>query len=155
MKATPFDPETGRFGFALEGDAEFIAENTPPGWSWAPGHHNAELQRFERFVVDDFGAVVPVVVSQRPDAPEDDEWSTWSWDAAALRWVSQWTLKSRDILKRRERDQILASTDWVKQRADERGEPLPPEWLAWRQALRDAPADPAWPDIDFPPPPTP
>ena len=89
MKATPFDPETGRFGFALDGDIDFIAANTPPGWSWAPGHHDAELQRVDRVVVDDFGGEVPIITSQIPAAPADDEWSTWSWDEAAQCWVDE------------------------------------------------------------------
>lgn len=51
---------------------------------------------------------------------------------------------------RRERDGRLARTDWVVLRAADQGEPVSPEWLAYRQALRDvtAQADPlniAWP----------
>lgn len=35
------------------------------------------------------------------------------------------------------RDQKLAETDWVVVRAVDRNEPIPPEWSAYRQALRD------------------
>lgn len=38
---------------------------------------------------------------------------------------------------RRERNRRLAETDWVVARAYERGEPVPAEWAAYRQALRD------------------
>ncbi len=53
---------------------------------------------------------------------------------------------------RSRRDQMLAASDWVVLRASDRGEPVPPEWLAYRQALRDVTeqADPAsiiWPEI--------
>lgn len=41
------------------------------------------------------------------------------------------------ILVRVERDRLLAASDWVALRAVETGEPVPPEWLAYRQALRD------------------
>lgn len=153
MKATPFDPVTGKFSnFVIEGDIE---ANTPPGWSWLEGEFSSELQRVQ-MVVDDFGTQIPTVVDRIPPQPfPDDEWRTWSWIAEAREWRPAWTVKSRDVLKRRERDQLLTSTDWIKQRADEQGETLSPEWLAWRQALRDAPSVPAWPDIDFPPPPAP
>lgn len=41
---------------------------------------------------------------------------------------------------RQERNRRLAETDWVVARAYERGEPVPPAWAAYRQALRDLPA---------------
>ena len=50
------------------------------------------------------------------------------------------------------RDNLLSNTDWVLLRAMDRGEPVPPEWLAYRQALRDVteqdgfPLDVAWPE---------
>ena len=48
------------------------------------------------------------------------------------------------------RDERLLACDWVTLRATEQGEAVPPEWLAYRQALRDITnqADPmniAWP----------
>ena len=41
---------------------------------------------------------------------------------------------------RAERDRRLAETDWIVARAYERGEPVPGAWAAYRQALRDLPA---------------
>ena len=41
---------------------------------------------------------------------------------------------------RAERDRRLAETDWIVARAYERGEPVPEAWVAYRQALRDFPA---------------
>lgn len=154
MKATPFNPETGQFlGLVIEGDARSIADNTPAGWSAASGEFAAKLQRVDRVLVDDFGAEVPIVVDQIPPRPEDCEWRTWSWDELTRQWVPVWTIKGRAELKRAERDRLLQSTDWVRLRAEEQGSELPAEWLAWRQLLRDAPLDPAWPDVTFPPPP--
>ena len=45
---------------------------------------------------------------------------------------------------------VIKTTDWAVLRAADQGEPVSPEWLAYRQALRDvtAQADPlniAWP----------
>lgn len=45
--------------------------------------------------------------------------------------------EQRWVEVRRERDMRLAGTDWVVARAYERGEPVPAEWVAYRQALRD------------------
>jgi hypothetical protein len=52
---------------------------------------------------------------------------------------SRWKLDAGQALDavRSRRDAMLADTDWVTLRAQERGEPVPPEWLAYRQALRD------------------
>lgn len=53
---------------------------------------------------------------------------------------------------RAERDRRLAATDWVVLRNLETSEPVPPEWLEYRQALRDLPdnttdpANPDWPE---------
>ncbi|XVJ71817.1 MAG: hypothetical protein HEQ39_10090 [Rhizobacter sp.] len=53
---------------------------------------------------------------------------------------------------RAERDALLTASDWVVMRSADRGEPVPSEWLAYRQALRDVTqqADPlniAWPSM--------
>lgn len=53
---------------------------------------------------------------------------------------------------REKRDALLAASDWVVLRAYEQGVPIPTEWLAYRQALRDITnqADPeavTWPNI--------
>jgi hypothetical protein len=58
---------------------------------------------------------------------------------------------------RAERDRRLAETDWVVARAYERGESVPEAWAAYRQALRDLPAqltdeqvlsgDIPWPEV--------
>ena len=55
---------------------------------------------------------------------------------------------------RRHRDRLLAASDWVVTRATETGAPVPPAWVAYRQALRDVPEQPgfpldivSWPDM--------
>jgi hypothetical protein len=66
-----------------------------------------------------------------PPFPSDNH----VYDYAAMRWV----LDAEKALAsaRARRDSLLAASDWVILRAQERGEPVPPEWLAYRQALRD------------------
>lgn len=46
---------------------------------------------------------------------------------------------------RAERNRRLAACDWVALRAIERGEPVDAAWSAYRQALRDVPAQPDFP----------
>ncbi|MBB2918344.1 tail fiber assembly protein [Cupriavidus alkaliphilus] len=50
-----------------------------------------------------------------------------------------------DGLARAQRDTFLRESDWVMLRSIETGRPVPAEWLAYRQALRDAPTQPGWP----------
>ena len=69
---------------------------------------------------------------------------TEQWDAPVVTEAEHWARV------RYERDLRLAATDWAVLRAADQGEPVSPEWLAYRQALRDvtAQADPlniAWP----------
>lgn len=51
------------------------------------------------------------------------------------------------------RSHLLADSDWVISRAYEQGVPVPPAWVAYRQALRDLPTLPGWPDVAIPQPP--
>jgi len=43
------------------------------------------------------------------------------------------------------RDELLRQTDWIVLRALETGNPVPAEWLSYRQALRDIPAQDGFP----------
>lgn len=54
---------------------------------------------------------------------------------------------------RAERDRRLTSTDWVVLRAADQGAPVPPEWLAYRQALRGVTTQPDPCSINWPEPP--
>jgi hypothetical protein len=56
------------------------------------------------------------------------------------------SLAEREADARAQRDRRLQACDWVVARATERAEPVPAAWAAYRQALRDAPAQPGWPD---------
>lgn len=51
------------------------------------------------------------------------------------------------------RDERLAATDWAALRAADQGAPVPPEWLAYRQALRDVTTQPDPCSINWPEPP--
>ena len=68
-------------------------------------------------------------------------------DAAAVEVAAEQALSSL----RRQRNQLLAETDWVITMHKELGTNIPAAWKTYRQALRDLPenttdpADPVWP----------
>jgi hypothetical protein len=76
------------------------------------------------------------------------------WIPAEGRWQD---IRNADQLaadSRRLRDQKLARSDWIVTRSAERNEPVPSEWAAYRQALRDVPQQPGFPEtITWPTPP--
>ncbi|MEN9893948.1 MAG: hypothetical protein RLY78_4243 [Pseudomonadota bacterium] len=90
------------------------------------------------------------VIDWQPPQPEGDVYRAAVWDAAVRRWV--WTdtpaAAVRDALARRAAE--LAASDWVTLRAIDTGIPVPAAWAAYRQALRDLPAQPGWPDVIWP-----
>lgn len=52
---------------------------------------------------------------------------------------------------RTKRDYLLNESDWVSFRSMETGQPIPEEWLEYRQALRDVPQQEGFPkDIQWP-----
>lgn len=60
-------------------------------------------------------------------------------------------LEQRKQAQRAVRDNLLSQCDWVVTKAQEIGEEVPQEWLMYRQALRDIPEQPGFPDdIDWP-----
>ncbi len=55
---------------------------------------------------------------------------------------------------RAQRDALLRASDWVALRAMETGTPVPAEWAAYRQLLRDVPQQEAFPvQVEWPQPP--
>lgn len=52
---------------------------------------------------------------------------------------------------RAKRDRLLSESDWIVTRSIEASVSPPPEWLAYRQALRDVPEQQGFPEtIDWP-----
>jgi hypothetical protein len=136
VDVTFFDPVSCKLGSTFSGPASQLANNTPAGWSAVDGLHDAAARRV-RLVTGDFGDQYPVVedLAEPPDAPD---------------------LETLAALARVRRNGLLAASDWVVARAYERGEAVPPEWAAYRAALRDLtygpnfPVDIAWPDAPTP-----
>jgi hypothetical protein len=57
---------------------------------------------------------------------------------------------SKSAQLRAARDRALEACDWRAIRAVETGEPLDQEWAEYRQALRDLPSNPDFPNVDLP-----
>lgn len=64
-----------------------------------------------------------------------------------LRPLPQNEVEAAELI-RAERNARLAASDWIVLRNLETNEPIPQEWLDYRQALRDLPmtANPKWPE---------
>lgn len=51
---------------------------------------------------------------------------------------------------RKVRDMRLADCDWVVVKATELGEPVPAQWMNYRQSLRDITSQEAFPEVTWP-----
>lgn len=116
-------------GAELPSGVEPQAQELPPG-----------VSAFTHFFCDRTQRFKPI-----PGRPEG---AAWQFDHTEGAWVANLDIAWATV--RAQRDARLAACDWVALRANERGEPVPAEWLAYRQALRDITqqADPlavAWP----------
>jgi len=61
------------------------------------------------------------------------------------------TIEHLKQTRKEERNQLLAETDWIVTKSLESGEAVPDEWKQYRQALRDIPSQPDFPDdIEWP-----
>lgn len=147
--------ETGELtGLSMDADDALLALNTPPGCAWLDGAHNPQRASVQ-MVTDDFGTQQPVVVPRMPPRPADNDYQTWTWDEAAGGWIAVPTLLARQATARHERDLRMLASDWVTLRAFRTGQPIPPDWAAYMQALADVTLQPGFPDaIDWPTPPS-
>ena len=103
-----------------------------------------------------------------PEKPEQP-YESWTYDEEANEWVppvakpddgAEWNEDSQEwipgpeVLARKaraERDRLLRDSDWVTIRATDTGDPVPPEWQTYRQALRDIPEQTGFPEeIEWP-----
>ena len=139
-----YDVATGALApGAITCSAAQLAANTPPGHAAIAGRFDPLSQRVD--------LATGQVVDWQPPAPADDELRTWAWDAVTRRWVASPTELALANAARTERDARLAACDWITVRALELAEPAPPDWLAYRQALRDVPDQPGFPTaIEWP-----
>ena len=77
--------------------------------------------------------------------PDDDA----EWDEDSQEWIPGNVVLARNA--RAERDRLLTESDWVTIRATDTGDPVPTEWLDYRQALRDITEQTGFPEeIEWP-----
>ena len=110
-------------------------QNLPPGFEHKPAR----------------AAVEPILIDYMPPAPDSTDLVTWERDEEAKRWRAVDTEAAVAARVRAERDSRLAACDWMVTKAAEQGKPIPEPWRAYRQALRDVPAQPGYPrDVQWP-----
>jgi Phage tail assembly chaperone protein len=133
-EVTFFDLATGELLHLFSGPQSQLAGNTPPGCHFVPGRHLPASARV-RAVTDDYGTAVFLVEPCEAAAPAVNL------DAEAARMRAQ-------------RNDRLRDCDWVTLRAMRTGQPMPPEWAAYMQALADITAQPGFPlSVTWPTPP--
>lgn len=139
-----YDQITGLFtGQRGGGDLAWLQANTPAGCAAIEGEHGHQCARVNLTTGE-------VEVWQAP-APPADDFTTWAWDEASGSWEPRATALARARMARGVRTRLLAASDWVVARAAETGHPIPPEWAAYRQALRDITEQPGFPiEITWP-----
>jgi hypothetical protein len=86
-----------------------------------------------------------VEVLPPPPRPADTPDCSWDWSEAECKWLRIPTVASLARAVRAERDARMAAADWVTLRAVRTGQPVPPDWAAYLQALADVPAQPGFP----------
>lgn len=139
-----YDLATGQFtGRRGGGDLAWMQANTPAGCGAVEGEHRHQCARVNLSTGE--------VEAWQAPAPPADDFTTWAWNEAAGSWVPRPTPLALARAARTQRARLLAESDWVVARAAETGQPVPAEWAAYRQALRDVPAQPGFPgSIDWP-----
>lgn len=96
--------------------------------------------------------LLPAPLDYWPTPPHPTAQLVWLDDALA--WHDPRSTEQRSADARTQRDALLAACDWRVTRAIEQGQALDPDWLTYRQALRDISEQAGFPDeIAWPAPP--
>jgi hypothetical protein len=137
---TIYDAATGVIDRVWSGDEEWLPLNTKPGQAFIGGAHDGARQRVDIETGE--------LVTYQPPKPVGDELRDWTWDANLCRWLPVPTRAAREIEARARRNTLLAECDWTQ--LPDVPAATKTAWAPYRQALRDLPEDPAWPDMDWP-----
>jgi hypothetical protein len=115
---------------------------------------------FPKVIPDDLLASYAVYPYTRPTTPAYDPLAWTLVDDEFVNTDGAWALPfrleqlpqeqaERNIRSRR--DSLLQETDWIVTRSYERGEPVPANWVSYRQALRDITAQAGFPySVEWP-----
>lgn len=115
-------------------------------------HGNCQEETKDRVFVPDGAVVVFEPAPSEALAPPPTQGARWNlddhcWDEPEITTEQAWAQV------RYERNRRLDATEWIASRARDWGEPVPPEWLAYRQALRDVTGQGDPMNIEWPEPP--
>lgn len=110
----------------------FLAENNAVKVSVFLAHDRAteKLVPCEPYIQDGFAYTVQVAPKTEEELTADRE--------------------SKAAELRKQRDELLAQSDWRIIKAMEQGVQLATEWAIYRQALRDITDNPSFPDVELP-----
>ena len=134
-----YDLSTGVFTGAVQRGR---AANLDQAFGAMAGVFNAHTQKVDLESLQ--------VIEWQAPKPADDEFTQWDW-VGGKGWVAQATKSAVARTMRARRAKLLNACDWVVTRAAETGQPIAPQWAAYRQALRDVPMQPGFPDaIEWP-----
>lgn len=142
-----YDQSTGLFdGRTFSGPAEALEFNTPEGM--------AAMRSVERWKAQRVDLSTRALQDYVPPKPAASLEVDHRWDESAKAWISVRTRAGVAADVRQTRDARLAECDWMVTRAVDRDEPVPAEWRAYRQALRDLTEQPGFPnEVTWPEPP--
>lgn len=139
-----YDPLTGVFtGGRFRGPARALEANTPQGLAAYPGVVDASRQRLD--------VQSMTFVDYAPPRPEDTGMVSWAWSDERHAWLPVDTEAAVAAKVRQRRDALLAKCDWVIVKSTEAGAAVPPEWVAYRQSLRDVTGQAGFPfSVEWP-----
>lgn len=133
---TFFELQTGRnTGRQFTGPDSLLVLNTPASCVAVEG-------AFDPLVNDLDPSHMQVIRAAKPAATDTVDWV---WDDAQGRWAQTLTDVAIERQVRDVRQRLLDETDWVVTRAAEKGVSVDAAMAAYRQALRDIPAQPGFP----------
>lgn len=128
-------------GFVTRVDTGPVDEHAPGPWALAPDFADCSDGYVQHGQWQPYPPEVAERCRQRP--PGASHWCMDTW---------QWQMSEQGLWQqvRQRRQALLQACDWVVLRANELGQAVPPDWLAYRQALRDVtlqsnPAAIVWP----------
>jgi hypothetical protein len=137
-----------------------LTNGTPAKYTLGQLRRDNPQTSFPKLMPDDLLASYDVYPYTRPAAPEYDSLSHRLTDGAFERVDGAWSLPymveqlpqdQAESNIRSRRDSRLQESDWVVARSYERGEPVPANWVSYRQALRDITAQAGFPySVEWP-----
>ena len=152
QKAYVYSLRDGEFtGRTLIGDMSILRHHVVVGEALYEHAWDSELDWRRKRVNLETGKLA----SRKPARPADTEDTQYKWDKQADDWIAEPTRSKLVRDAKAKRDELLKASDWVTLRSADTGQPIPPEWSAYRAALRDITTQSGYPTtIEWPEAPT-